>query len=136
MGKRGCLAAAQEAVYGARLTQALNRSVLTSLCSWARRDWGTRGNVDPSPGRGRHAARSFLWDPGSGSEGGKYSFSLPNRPGDCAGHRVSNHGNLPVAQEHAGEKHPLLFMVLNFPCFYHQLPVYVGTRDGLGHLNI
>jgi len=40
---------------------------------------------------------------GSGSSGCEHSITMSDRTGDGAGHRLTNHGDLPAAEEHAGE---------------------------------
>lgn len=103
MGKRKGMATIRKLFYYYRLKQVLNHSVLTPLCSWTRWDWLKSRDVNPTSRWGRHATRGVRRDAGSSSKGGKHSFSLSNWPRDCAGHCISNHGNLPVTEEHAGE---------------------------------
>lgn len=62
-------------------------------------------HVHPSVGGIGDGARTLRWAPGSaGRPGGQHGIALPDRAGDCPGHCVPHHGDLPAPEEHAGGK--------------------------------
>lgn len=62
-------------------------------------------HVDPSVGGVGDGPRALRRAPGSaGRPGGQHGIALQDRAGDCAGHRIPHHGDLPALEKHAGVK--------------------------------